>query len=110
MKELNILNVYQINILQQLLPTFKVKNSITPRVFNQAFSLMDRLYPTRFSNNNFKICDFNLKLTRLAIGFRGPTISNKFLTQSIKCYNSIDEFKNKIKGKILHFSNEFLFF
>ena len=84
MKELNISNVYQINIIQHLLFIFKVKSSITSRVFNQAFSLIDHLYPTRFSDNSFKICDFNLKLTRFAIGFRGPTIWNKFLTQSEK--------------------------
>ena len=63
MKELNILNVYQINILQPLLLMFEVKNSIVPRVLNQAFSLIDHLYPTKFSDNSFKICDFNLKLT-----------------------------------------------
>ena len=80
---------------------FKVKNSIIPRVFNQAFSLIDHLYPTRFSDNSFKICDFNLKLTRFEIGFRGPRIWNKFLTQSEKYYTSIDEFKNKFNRKIL---------
>ena len=50
MKELNILNVHQINILQHLLFMFKVKNSITPRVFNQVFPLIDHLYPTSFSD------------------------------------------------------------
>ena len=49
MKELNILNVYQINILQPLLFMFEVKNSRVPRVLNQAFSLIDHLYPTKFS-------------------------------------------------------------
>ena len=49
MKELNILNVYQINILQPLLFMFEVKNSIVPRVLNQTFSLIDHLYPTKFS-------------------------------------------------------------
>ena len=74
--------------------------SKTPRVFNQVFSLIDHLYPTRFSDNSFEICDFNLKLTtRFAIGFRDPTKWNEFLTQSEKCYTSIDIFKNKIKGK-----------
>ena len=89
---------------------FKVKNSITPRVFNQVFSLIDHLYPTGFSDNSFKTCDFNLKLTRFAIGFRGPTIWSEFLMQSEKCYTKIDVFKSKIKGKILIFSNELLFF
>ena len=54
MKELNILNVYKINILH-LLFMFKVKNSITPRVFNQVFSLINHLYPTKFSDNSFKM-------------------------------------------------------
>ena len=107
MKELNILNVYQINILQHLLFMFKIKNSITPRVFNQAFSLEDHLYPTKFSDKSFKACDFNLKLTRFAIGFRGPTIWNKFLKKSEKCYTSINVFKNKMKEKILNFSFKF---
>ena len=89
---------------------FKVKNTITPRAFNQAFSSIDHLYPTRFSDNSFKICDFNLKLTRFAIGFRGPTIWNKFLTQRGKCYTSIDKFKNKIKTTFLNFPNAVLFF
>ena len=90
MKELNILNVYQITFPQHLLFLFKVKNNIIPRVFKQTFSLIDHLYPTRFSDNSFKTCHFNLKLTRFAIGCRGPTILNKFLTKSEKCYTSID--------------------
>ena len=110
MKELNILNVYQTNILQHLFFMLKVKNSKTPRVFNQVFSLTDHLYPTRFSDSSFKTCDFNLKLTRFPIGFRGPTIWNKFFTESEKCCSSIDVFKNKMKEKILNFPNEFLFF
>ena len=32
------------------------------RVFNQVFSLIDHLYPTKFSDNSFEICDFKLKL------------------------------------------------
>ena len=82
-------------MLQHLLFMFKVKNSIAPRVFKEVFSLTDHLYPTRFSDSSFKICDLNLKLKRFSIGFRGPTIWNKFLTESEQCYTSIDVFKNK---------------
>ena len=99
MKELNILNPYQINILQHLLFIFKVKNSITPRVPNQVFSLIDQLYPTRFSDNIFKTCDFNLKLTGFAIGFRGPTIWSNSLTESGKCSTGIGVFKTNMKEK-----------
>ena len=110
MKELNILNIYQMNILQHLIFMFTVKNSVIPRAFNQVFSLVDHLYPTRFSDNSFKIRDFNLKLTRFATGFRGPTIRNKFLTENKKSYTRIDVFKNMIKEKILNCSNNLLFF
>ena len=100
MKHLNILNVYQIKILQHLLFMFKFQNSIIPLVFNHIFSLIDHLYPTRFSGNSLKICDFILKSIRFTIAFRGPTIWNKFLTESEKGYTSIDVFKNKTKEKI----------
>ena len=54
MKQLNILNVYQINILQHLLFMFKSKNDIIPRAFMQTFSIIDHIYPIRFSDNSFK--------------------------------------------------------
>ena len=73
-------------------------------------SLIDPLYSTRLSDNNFKICDFNLKMTCFAIGYRAPTIWNKLFMESEKAYTSIDVFKNKMKEKILNFSDEFLLF
>ena len=104
LKQLSILNVYQISILQHLLFMFQVKGSIIPRAFNQVFPLMYYIYQTGLSDDIFKICDFNLKLARFAIGLRDPTVWNK------KSYNSIAAFKNKIKEKKLNFSNEFLLF
>ena len=106
MKELNILNVYQITILH-LLFIFKVK---FPRAINQVFPLIDPIYLTRFCYSIFKICDFNLKLTHFAIGCRGPKICNKFLTESEKSYTSIAEFENKVKEKIMNFPDAFSFF
>ena len=102
MKEINILNVYQINVIKHLLFMFKVKNSITLSALNQVFSLINHLYSTRFPDNSFKICDFNLKLVCFVIGFRGPTIWNKFLMKNEKSYTSIDVFRNKIKEKNLN--------
>ena len=96
MKEMNILNVYQINIIQHVLYVQSQKQhnfqSIQPSIF-----INRSLYLTRFSDNNFKICDFNLKMTRFAIGFKGPTIRNKFPTETEMSYTSIALFKNKIK-------------
>ena len=42
-------------------------------------------------------------MTSFAIGFRGPAIWNKFITENEKSYTSISVFKNKIKEEILSF-------
>ena len=73
----------------------------------QTFSMIDHIYPTRFSDNSFKTCNFNLNLTHNATG---PAIWNKFLTENEKSCTSIAVFKTKIKEKILNFSNELLYF
>ena len=57
MKQFNILNVYQVNILERLLFVSKVKSSTNPREFNQVFSLANHTYPTKFYDNSFKLCD-----------------------------------------------------
>ena len=88
----------------------KFKSSIIPRAFNQVFSTIDHIYPTRSSDNSFKMHDFNLKLTRFSVGFRGLAIWNTFLTESEKSYTSIAVFKSKIKAIILNLSNKFLLF
>ena len=92
-KELNILIIYQINIRQHLIYV-QSKKSIIPRAFNHVFSLIDHIYPTRLSDNSFKICDFNLKS----------------LTESEESFTDIALFKNNIKEIFINFSNEFLFF
>ena len=33
----------------------------------QTFSMIDHIYPTRFSDNSFKTCNFNLNLTQLVL-------------------------------------------
>ena len=64
----------------------------------------------RFSNNSFEICNINLTLTCFGIGFRCPTMWNKFLTKSEKSHTSIAVFKNKITEKIINFCYKFSFF
>ena len=94
---------YPVKAFNERIKHFKCipnKHSSTTFVYVQSqkqhnsISIIDHLYPTRIYDNSFKTYDFNLKLTRIAIGFRGPTIWNKFLTVSEKCNTSIDVFKN----------------
>ena len=91
MKELNILNVYQINILQHLLFLFKVKNSITPKIFKQVFSLID---PTR--SNNYIQQDFLITVSKYVFQFK---IDNLKLVLEVQQYGI--NFSREVKRFIL---------
>ena len=83
MRQFNVLNVYTKSYIY-------VQSSTIPKAYyDQVFSLIDQIdqiYPTIFSDNSVKICDFNLKLTHFVIGFRGLAIWNKFPTESEVLY------------------------
>ena len=53
MKKLNILNVYQINIMQTTTFMFKIKLNSAPNIFLERFHLIKHKYPTNYANNNF---------------------------------------------------------
>ena len=53
MKSLNALNVYQINILQNLLLTYKIKNNLAPVIFQGKFKSINHKYVTRHASQNF---------------------------------------------------------
>ena len=54
LKTLNALNVYQINLLQVLLFTHKIKTNSSPRIFLHQFETINHKYATRLSRNKFK--------------------------------------------------------
>ena len=54
LKEIYVLNVYQVNILRILTFTQKVKNYNISRVFLNTFEEVEHNYPTRFSKCNLK--------------------------------------------------------
>ena len=45
MKELKTLNIYQLNIYQNLVFTFKIKNNLSPCIFQNKFVAVDHKYP-----------------------------------------------------------------
>ena len=53
LKEMKVLNVYQINLIQTLKFMHKTKYGINPRNFLPKFREVDHLYPTRFSPKQF---------------------------------------------------------
>ena len=82
MKKLNILNVYQLNIIQTATFMLKVKLNLAPNVFSETFNEIKHKYPTNYSANNFLIPQKQLKVSEFSISVRGPKIWNNFLKGS----------------------------
>ena len=110
MKDLNILNIYQMNLFQILLFMFKSKNETNPRVFKSKFAVINHRYPTRYSTNNLKIPTTRLRKTDFSITCRGPSLWNKIPTTEIKNITSMQTFQTKLKYLLLNIENETEFF
>ena len=66
-RQLGALNVYKLNTHQVLLFLFKTKHGLSPKMFDNHFSKNSHPYNTIFSENNFIVPKFNLKLCRYSI-------------------------------------------
>ena len=103
LKEMKVLNVYQINLIQTLKFMHKTKYGKNPRIFLPKFREVDHQYPTRSSQNSFCYKKPACKTTSLAITCYGPTIWNCFLSQ---IYPSSVIILKQIKFKLLNSNNE----
>ena len=72
MLDMNVLNVYQINIYQNLILLYKVHTGIAPSIFFNKFSKINHNYPTSSKNlGNYTIPKSTVKLSNFAISRRG---------------------------------------
>ena len=61
LKNLNALNVYHINLYQNLKFTHSIKMRNIPEVFHKIIKKTNGKYPTTFSNLNYSIKKYSLK-------------------------------------------------
>ena len=108
--ELNALNIYKINIFQNLVFMFKTRMGINPDVFNNKFQNIDHYYPTRFSENNYYVPHKQRKFLKYAISSRAPNLWNTVLPTSLKFLDSLSLFKNKLKDFLINIENEQQYF
>ena len=108
--EVNALNIYKINIFQNLVFMFKTRNGINPDIFNNKFQNIDHIYPTRFSENNYYVPYKQRKFLKYAISSRAPSLWNTFLPTSLKSLDSLPLFKNKVKDFLIDFEKEQQYF
>ena len=95
MKELGILSIYQINIQQNLLFMFKLRNGTLPKVFKNKFSVVANKYSTRQATKQlYSIPKSKLKMTDFTIEIRAPKIRDSFAKDciNITSYNSFKSF------------------
>ena len=110
MQKFKILNIHKINIYQVLNFMFRVKNNTIPNVFNKKFKLINHIYPTRNSQNNFVLSMIKYKQTKNAISVRGPSLWNNVLKENQKIITSEPLFKGKLKDLLLSLENEIQYF
>ena len=110
LKNLNALNVYQINLYQNLNFMHRIKMGNIPEVFHETIKKPNHKYPTTFSNLNYSIKKYSLKSTKYSVSYRGPTLWNTILDKRDKEIKSHLLFKKKIKSKLLDITNEQMFF
>ena len=111
MLEMNELNVYQINIYQNLILLYKEHPGTAPSIFFNKLSKITHNYPTSSKNrNNYTILNLTMKLTNSAISRRGPILWKAVLDATLKDIESLPLFKAKIKEMLLSRDNEASFF
>ena len=87
-RESKILNVFQLNILNNLVFMHKIKYQAAPKIFQNKFSKPTHKYPTNFSTSNYIIPPFKLSKPKYRISSKGPTLWNygkTFLQTLRKC-------------------------
>ena len=111
MLDMNALNVYQINLYQNLILLYKAHTGTAPSIFFNTFSKINLNYSTSSKNRgNYTILKSTMKLTNFAISRRGPILWNTVLDATLKEIESLTLFKAKVKENLVSRDNELSFF
>ena len=105
-ENLNILNIYQINIYQHLKFMHKFINNQIPSIFSDFIKRPNHKYPTNFSQSRFYLKRYSLNSTKYSISIRGPKLWNDVINKEEKDIQSYSLFQKKIKSKLIKIENE----
>ena len=110
LKENIILNIYQLNIFNNLLFLHRVKNAKVPNVFLSKFIRPLHNYPTSFSENNYIVPSFKLTKSKYRMTIHAPKVWNIILIIEEKLIEKHAIFKATIKTKLVLFENPTVYF
>ena len=111
MLDINALNVYRINLYQNLILIYKEPIGTAPSIIFNKFSKISHNYPTNYKNSgNDTTPKSTMKLTNFEISTRSQILWNAVLDATLKEIESLPLFKAKVKEMLLSRDNELLFF
>ena len=109
LKTLNALNVYQLNIYQNLKFMHKLKKDNIPKIFTELIKKPKHKYSTRFSKNSYTTKSSSLSNIKYCISVRGPKLWNDFL-QNEKEIQSYSLFQKTVNSKLIETENQVIYF
>ena len=108
---MNALNVYQINICQNLTLLYKAHVVRALLTFSNKYSKINYNYLTGSRNSgNYTIPKLTMKVTNFSISRRGPILWNTILDAALKEMESLPLFKANAKDMLLSRDNKLSFF
>ena len=96
-KEQKILNIYQLNILSNIIFMHCVENKTAPSIFLTKLCNPSHVYPLNLSAHNFLVPTFKLKKSKYRGSIRGPLLWNNILTTAEK--RKFSKIPDYYKGK-----------
>ena len=94
---INILSIFEINILKTLEFMYKWNNGLLPRSYETCFTKTKHKYITRRSKTSLSIPRCKTKYRSFAISYRGPKLWNYFKTLNKNTYTTAQSFKKAVK-------------
>ena len=105
-----MLNIYPLNILNNLLFLHQVKNGKVPYVFLSKLFRSSCHYTTRFSKNKYVVPSFKVTKSKYRITIRAPKMWNIILNIEEKLIKYPAVFKGTIKTQLLSPENAIVYF
>ena len=109
-RENKMLNIYPLNILNNLLFLHQVKNGKVPYVFLSKLFRSSCHYTTRFSKNKYVVPSFKVTKSKYRITIRAPKMWNIILNIEEKLIKYPAVFKGTIKTQLLSPENAIVYF
>ena len=91
-ENLNVINLYQINIYQHVNFMHKLINNQIPSIFNDLIKGLDHKYPINSSQSSFYLKRYSSNSTKYSTSIRGPKLRNDVINKEEKNIQSYSLF------------------